>query len=212
MAHSDNSSNVNWKGRLQEYTQKKGLPLPEYSHRVGQSGWISTLVLQSPSVSTWESGSHPSKIMADQDVAHRALSHIYSLEERITLKGYHILLVDMENKPMIIRDVLNNVKGDMRIIGVAQASHPTIKMYENDKGVQIITVNSQRRDASDIVIILKCHDIIASLRESQTTTITLFTSDHFGVTLQEVMQQFHERNINVVSSIHEFINSSITSQ
>jgi uncharacterized protein YegP (UPF0339 family) len=81
------------KNRLQEYYQKKGLPLPRYEdHSQGEQEWLATLYLNNGEF-IFQSGIHRSKKDAHTEVAISALKHLQEKGE--------IQRVSINNKPKI---------------------------------------------------------------------------------------------------------------
>jgi len=173
------------KNRLQEFCQKNQHPLPTYETiKVGgpshEPSFVSTVSIRYNN-NTYQAISNEfnSKKAAELDAAEIMLYRLTSImnehTDQYVSNTVINIFVDMENISM--KDFFTNKKFDnnFRFIGFATHDHPSIKLHApllND----IITINSDRKDACDILMI----GYISRNIDNMEGDIIILTKDHFG--------------------------------
>nr|QBK85732.1 MAG: double-stranded RNA binding motif-containing protein [Marseillevirus LCMAC101] len=179
------------KNKLQEFFQKKSLPLPTYyTNKVGGTDnnpkWVCIIKLFNGEMIY----SNPSsgKKACEMEAAAKALAMISSHDLNCKNEKYRfdidfsvIILVDGENQPIIPIKFVTEVHTSASLIVYISKGHPIKpKLEEND--IRIVEVDSTRKDAVDLAIVMD------SVR-LHFDHIIVVTNDHFGATLVELLNK-----------------------
>jgi|SRR3972149_4142912 len=178
------------KNQLQEYFQKKDIPLPQYeSIRVGgadhEPGWMSSVVF--PDGSRFDGTVHPTKSSAQCSAAEKALARLNSITieksiDRRTVDPRTVLLVDVENLPGFIGEVLAEVEGLDIFAFVGE--HHCLSSREYPSGVTVIHSPSTRSDGTDTCIQVYIGCLLSMNRYD---TYLIATRDHYGSALVDII-------------------------
>lgn len=180
------------KNKLQEFFQKKGLPLPVYyTTRVGGTDndpkWDCMVTLFSGEIIYSEPTS--SKKSCELQAAAKALvelnSHNLECDDDIKYTfdtdSKIVILVDGENQPTVPIKIATEVHTTASLRVYISKGHPTKSKLEKHE-IKIIEVDSTRRDAVDIAIVM---DSVRLYSEH----IIIVTNDHFGSSLAELINK-----------------------
>ena len=189
------------KNKLQEYFQKRKLPLPKYySYSEGRSHeslWKSTVELYNGSKYTGDPCK--SKTLAEASAANIALLDHMDRKDKVLISEDIMIsiLVDIENKPNFVDDVLekidlNKCNIDLYIF-ISEGHHNIGKEWDNNKVFKQV-IPSTRKDAADIGMILFTGKLISN---NDYDKIIVVTSDHFGIVIEECTSRVkHVRDID----------------
>lgn len=153
--------------------------------------WVS--VVQIHEGQTFKGTPHPSKIRAEMSAAQRAYDYIIklptSIPESLTLdkKFNHFIavLVDVENCPNIIPELLRSKTEKLVIIGFVGKYHPQAESgWDQDPRVRKILVPSTRRDGTDTCMIMYTSVFLFDKTYDEYIVVT---SDHFGPALVDMI-------------------------
>jgi hypothetical protein len=178
------------KNKLQEFFQKRGLPLPiYYSNRVGGTDndpkWVCVIKLHNGE--TVYSDPCSSKKACEAESAYKALSEIDSRKLKFNIKySFDIdsdvtILVDGENLPTVPIKFVTEVDASVSFQVYISKDHP-IKPKLNEHDITAIEVDSTRKDAVDIAI-------VRDSAKTYSDHIIIVTNDHFGSTLVELINK-----------------------
>ena len=179
------------KNKLQEFFQKKGLPLPNYyTNRTGGTDndpkWVCMVKLFNGEIIYSKPSS--SKKSCESEAAAKALADIIShnLEYRnvkytFDIDSKVIILVDGENQPIIPIKIATEVHTSASLKVYISKGHP-IKPKLEEHEIKIVEVDSTRKDAVDIAIIM---DSVRLYPDH----IIIVTRDHFGSSLVELINK-----------------------
>jgi hypothetical protein len=152
------------KNRLQEFFQKRGLPLPKYTtSRAGGPDhkpiWVCQIQL--PDGDIVMGSPESSRRAAELSAAEDALTQITGDEEEYEDSGMlspdlkTVILIDIENQPKALEEILNLETTNITVFGFISTGHPLIDKIEGsdlneDKRFTWWIVNSTRKNAADI--------------------------------------------------------------
>lgn len=187
------------KNILQEYCQQKRLPLPTYNTSWEELGWQSEVTILDGKI--FEGEVCTTKVKAEQSAAQVALeSLIEKQEKKHTKDGYFAILVDLENQPKVVEELISQVilTEKVRIFSFSFGSHPSVKKlaellfrFEGPIEHEFVAHGCTRADATDIMM---CIWIGANQRKLDKYQFLIVTKDHFGDTaccLLNNMKAFH---------------------
>lgn len=210
------------KNKLQEYFQKRRLPLPKYTdRRVREQEWKTTLYLHGGQ--TFKSTIHRSKLEAQLEVATKALerlgisesnhhSRVESSKEQyskgtlsnslendsfkvpsmsssqrcLKLRTRTVLYIDTENQQKAVDNLLSYFTFvNLRIFAIKSRSSHCVNIVSTSDILDVITVDSHAKDASDIFITM-----LSSLHASNSNfdEYLILTTDNFGFTLSDLLK------------------------
>jgi len=177
------------KNKLQEIFQKKNLPLPiYYTNRAGGTDnapkWVCIIKLFNGEMIYSSPAS--SKKTCEMEAAAKVLAAIESRDLNCKNEKYSfdidssvIILVDGENQPIIPIKFVTEVYTTVSLIVYITKGHP-IKPKLKEHEIRIVEVDSTRKDAVDLAIVMD------SVR-LHFDHIIIVTNDHFGATLVELL-------------------------
>jgi hypothetical protein len=181
----------NYKNILQEYYQKKKLPLPQYdTTRVGGSDtspkWQS--IVNCDNIA-YLGDICQEKTAAENSAAFLAFKAINSIEKTTaTPTDFNVstaILIDIENLPKFFEEIpdcdLNNE--NLTVYGFIGQYHPLSTKYEDKKMIKILSP-STRQDGTDTCIQVYT-GILLALEKYEHYIIA--TKDHFGSSLVEMI-------------------------
>jgi hypothetical protein len=179
---------MSFKNRLQEYYQKEFGILPKYqTYRQGGSDhqplWQSSLILHDEYMIIGEIQS--TKSLAEQSAAENALSYLQSEKERRGKRKVDpgtVLLVDIENLPNLIQEVVEEIEG-LDIFGFVGIHHCLVEKPLPD-GVTKIISPSTRPDGTDTCMQVYVGSLLVQGRYD---TYLIATRDHFGSALVDII-------------------------
>jgi hypothetical protein len=185
------------KNKLQEYYQKKSLPLPNYD----------TTKIVDQYVPTWECkltienkiffGYDSKKTGAEIKAAELALDYLTSLKRSVVCtKSSTIILIDIENCPTIFFELFD-FKLDVKIVGFLSKNHPLNKKVV-DYSEFIVRVPSTRKDAADVGMILYIGQHIDKYDE-----FIIVTYDHFADSVADCLAD--RKKCTVCTSISDIL-------
>ena len=208
----------NFKGELQEWTQKQGLPKPKYhtvrledseDHCPNFQSTVSFLIhhdQQQPSQFTGDFVL--SKKKAEANVAEIALQGLHTYKQQQTI---HIspskpiyVLCDLENISIKMFLDQHQFQGPVYFYGFCANDHPSAQNPLDEK-YPIITqiIHSTRRDACDVSIIMFATRLMLVIPRN--AILLIVTRDRFGAALADcVNSNFLQLNVPV-----EFANRAI---
>ena len=179
------------KNKLQEFFQKKGLPTPVYqSTRAGGTDndpkWVCMVKLFNGEMIYSEPTS--SKRSCEMEAAAKTLKELnsHNLEYRnikytFTTDSKIVILVDGENQPIIPIKIVSEVRTSASLRVYISKGHP-IKPKLEENEIKIVEIDSTRKDAVDIAIIM---DSVRLYPDH----IIIVTNDHFGSALVELINK-----------------------
>lgn len=176
----------NYKNKLQELCQKQRWILPKYSTTSVDGGWISTVTVNDKN---FVGNAFSSKINAEQDVAMKALDNIKIISTTyshpITPSEY--IFIDLENVQTPIQP---NVKftENQYVVGVINIKS-NLMAFETElrSKLELIICPSNKRDASDVVLIMHIDKLITLDMIDKTKWIYIVSRDHILETLTEIL-------------------------
>lgn len=152
------------KNRLQEFFQKRGLPLPKYStSRAGGPDhkpiWVCQIHLDGGEIVVGNPES--SRRAAEFSAAEDAISQLEESDDEYeevciyTPDLKTVVLIDIENQPKALEEILSLHTTNVTVFGFISAGHPLIDKIENselndDERFTWWIVNSTRKNAADI--------------------------------------------------------------
>ncbi len=198
------------KNQLQEFFQKKGLPLPHYeTERIAgedhEPRFSSTVHLPHDVHITGDPCRK--KVDAEKSAAQKALDSLervltsqiakLTLEENpIELSSTHrvTLFIDLESIPQFIPYLAKQpIRGDFRVFGfVGQSCGLMNRKKEIEKAMSLTVVPSTQRDAVDSLIIWAMAiqwKLLDDMKEDKDDTFFVATKDHFGQAITETLQK-----------------------
>lgn len=184
------------KNTLQEYCQRRSIPLPEYT--TVMIGGSSHKPEFSSTVTIIDTDLH--KITANGSVCSTKKSSECSAAEHLLVKldqyreankkifnsvdEYIYVLVDLENIHMGDYFADKEFSDNYHFVGFATSHHPSLIVAPTE--LTIHTIDSTRRDASDIMLIGYASQLI---QLDPMCTIIIVTKDHFGEGLVEYLRE-----------------------
>ncbi len=198
----------NDKNRLQEFFQKRGLELPTYKHHQSDAGWCSSVsfVYEEKDYNI-QGGWYPNKRIADVSAAHQALDMLTttpSSQPKITLPPNTVLLVDVENLPRFVDEVVRLYDG-LDIYAFIGEHHclADIKLPPN---VTKIISPSTRPDGTDTCIQVHVGFLLAT---SHYQTYLIASRDHFASALVDIITHdgcmWTAKQGKMVTSVHQLV-------
>ncbi len=179
------------KNKLQEFFQKRGIPLPVYyTNRVGGSDdspkWVCMIklfngeIIYSTPTSSKRSceAEAAAKTLADlnsHNLEYRNVKYTFNTDSKI------ILMIDGENQPIIPIKIVSEVDTSASLRVYISKGHP-IKPKLEEHEIKIVEIDSTRKDAVDIAIIM---DSVRLYPDH----IIIVTNDHFGSSLVELINK-----------------------
>lgn len=200
----------NYKNILQEFYQKQRKKLPHYNYKnCGEQQWKAIVTLNDGKKFT--SSIHKSKKECDMEAAEKALRYIGLInntnkdpelirsqislhngiseiklqKQELKLKKNVVLYVDIENSHKMIDMLISTFDFEnLRIFAIKSQSSPSVKGW-NSEIVDLIIVDSNVRDASDIYLTMLAttHAFQKSFDE-----YIIITGDKFGKTLSDFLK------------------------
>lgn len=172
---------ISSKNSLQEYAQKNKLDLPIYTSSSIGGMWVAYLNFN---LKKYTSEPHLNKVSAEKQVADIALQDLKNNKVYINLKTVNktIIFIDVENRRNDISYFIDNVKSEnINILGFVSDYKDAVKKYD-DSRVNIVSVPSSRKDASDIGLSF----LLGSFLSSKTyENYIIISGDHFAKVLEE---------------------------
>lgn len=184
----------NSKNQLQEYCQKRQLPLPVYDTKhTGPShspDFMSTVVFklkrESDTYQRIKGEIKKKAIEAEKSAATIALMKLSDTKNKFTIKSDNQLTIlwDMENVNAKEFFENNYIDGSgIKTIGFVTAHHPqSLIPYPFDKTVKI---NSYHRDSADMALVMYLSSSITNGRGGH---YIIVTKDHFAASLNECVK------------------------
>lgn len=192
------------KNLLQEYYQKKGLPLPTYeTKRIGGSDhsplFISTVITSDDLII--DSSPKNTRKKSELDAANKAYEVVKtksklsdeSTMSKLSIKSNNennkkiidnvIIYIDIENKPNSAGNILNEYS--IEIIGFVSRRHPIAENI-NDYPCKVIIIPTIVKNGADIGMCM----YIANNLPSKDKTIILLTNDNFGLAANDYLNNF----------------------
>lgn len=174
-----------FKNKLQEYYQKRSLPLPTYYSTVtGPSHaptWSSTVSHGDGLIA--EGNPYSSRVQSEQSAAESALVQLSGKKEKIGIDHPTVLLVDIENLQTLIDQLQEyDLPDELEIYGFVSEHH---HLAEKEFPVTKVIVPSSHRDAVDTCIQMYTGIF---LMEGKYEHYFIATRDHFGASLVEMIQ------------------------
>lgn len=174
-----------FKNKLQEYYQKRGLPLPTYQSSVSGPShapqWISKVSHGDGLIAKGQPSS--SRVNSEQSAAEAALDQISEKREKLKIDKSTVLLVDIENLQTLIDQLLEyDLPDDLEIYGFVSEHH---HLAEKEFSVNKVIVPSSHRDAVDT-----CIQIYTGifLMEGKYDHYLIATRDHFASSLVQMIR------------------------
>ena len=213
---------MNYKGLLQEYCQKKGLPLPKYNTTPLTNGkFASSVVVNNHFYDMDEKmDTYDTKKEAEQVVAEYALSqiekknesekHSFTIPLTEDFQPTTALFIDIENKQTILKDLEERI--NMNCFSFSNHSQDSVYFYvfiskyhhlykkiKDTKYCTVFDIDSPNKDAADVYMTYMC----ASLGENF-KNIGIVTGDHFGHTLVHILKD-EGKNSRLLRDIEDII-------
>jgi hypothetical protein len=206
--------NTNYKGLLQEYCQKKQLPLPIYDFDKVNDMWKAKLSLPF-SDEIYYGECEQTKIKSAQNVAKKAYNIISTLDTKIydiqPKEQYPLnyivktsankpiyILVDFENVPQIdLLEIFAKKHPDIILLTFASVNHSKCSLVD-------YIVPTTTKDATDHFIGLYMGMLIQAIQEK--LLIIVITKDHFGEIFEIIYNKLNDPRITV----KHFTNQNLT--
>ena len=194
------------KNQVQEYLQKKGIPLPEYTtFKCGGSPheplWTSQVKITADKIFVGDPQS--SKKAAEFSAAEEAMSYIEENGlEKIYEEPKHQfyftdkkinILVDVENKPTFMKEFSNSVvTSNVEVTGFVSdgsALQRQIRQSDilKDKRMKIVNVPSTRSDGADIGMAVYAGGYMST---ENTLVFIIISGDHFAEALSDCIRNY----------------------
>lgn len=189
-----------YKNQLQEFCQKHKLCLPIYNTMSNKDGFKSEVTIVYNNKQYITDGTSRTKKKAEMNAAQTMISIIDDIvNEHSTYYNYSggvTVLVDMENVHMGNFFVHNKFGSEFKFIGFATENHPSIKVAPPELN-EILTINSDRKDACDILMI----GYAAREIDNIDGDIIILTKDHFGPGLVDYLGMISKNNIINIKTV-----------
>lgn len=184
----------NPKNQLQEYCQKRRLPLPVYDTKhMGPShspDFVSTVVFklkrESDTFQRIKGEMKKKAIDAEKSAATLALMRLSDTKNKFTIQSGNPLTIlwDMENVNAKEFFENNHIDGSsLNMIGFVTAHHPqSLIQYPFDK---VVKINSHHRDSADMALVMY---LSSSITQGHGGDYIIVTKDHFAASLDECVR------------------------
>ena len=166
-----------YKNQLQEFCQKRKIPLPTYKTSKVKMGFISIVTIPYKGLTT-QGNTKPTKKKAEISAAEELLIVIKNNQTvtKYTSDQDIYVLIDMENIHMGDYFDLKCFSSKYKFIGFATKNHSSLNV--SSPNINVHTIESSRRDACDIMMIGYTSRLVMKLFGP--TQIYIVTKDHFG--------------------------------
>lgn len=199
---------MSFKNDLQEYFQKRKLPIPTYTTtRAGgvahDPRWVAQVTLSDGRI--YVSSPYSSKKSAELEAAETAIEALEEdgvvVEKPDPEHAYYfrdhnvIALIDVENQPAALGEMVEKTSSSgMSIYAFYSRGHPLGRKiegtdYVSDERVNIIEVPSTRSDGADVGMMVM---LGMMLETSPATTYIIISNDHFAEAAADVVREYHQ--------------------
>ncbi len=188
-----------YKSKLQEYCQKKNLPLPSYT-TIGEGPSHAPRFFCDLSLGEIEISSPacPSKKLAENVAAELCYKQLVETKKKAALSfdlpRKLLVFLDLENKPNVAKEILDGTHTtNVRFLGYASKEHPTLKKAREieDYRFEVFEIPSTRNDAADLGIALEVGVLVGL---DHKVDFVIVSGDHFAETLSEIVRGMYPKH------------------
>lgn len=189
-----------YKNKLQEYFQKKGIPLPTYDGKLCESGWIGsvTIIIDDEKVK-FKGEIKNKKIESQESACIKALEYLKinnSIQEKSNNddKNNYIYNNKLTNQDIIFIDIENTqkykyVKPKNYILGfISTNSYMYKKLNEIEKYMETYVYEGTEKNGSDILMSIILAKHIPHIKKYN-NNVTIITSDNYGKCIKKILEK-----------------------
>lgn len=199
---------MNYKGAVQEFCQKNHLPFPKYeTYQVSGKSHNPTFYCEMKirlenSYTLVFQGGGSSKQEAQRSAAKDCFENLNSEKHKtVNINHNKVIFLDLENQGVNL-SAYNQT--NCKIYGFASSSHPVVNS-KDISNMEIFTVDSDKRDAADILLIAK----FVQLFDESWERCYIASSDHFAETFLDCLKTIFPTSkvpVKVLKNYGDYLN------